>query len=145
MDEPDELSWTTHPFRRQRARGMAGLGVSLAALGLVHAWARTAALTGLGALLLLVSLWPFYFPTRWRLDGAGVEADYGLWRRRWPWERFRAFVPVRGAVVLTPFARPHLLERWRAVLVPCPEAGDRLAAILVRRLPCRGGNPEDAA
>lgn len=145
MDEPDEMSWTTHPFPRHPARGMAGLAVSLAALGLVQAWARTPALTGLGALLLLVSLWPFYFPTRWRVDGAGVEANYGLWRRRWPWDRFRAFVRLPGAVVLTPFASPHLLERWRAVLVPCPEAGDRLVAVLARRLPCRGGQRGDAA
>jgi len=145
MDEPGEMSWTTHPFRRQRARGLAGLGVSLAALALVQAWARTPALTGLGALLLLVSLWPFYLPTRWRLDGSGVAADYGLWRRRWPWERFRAFVPVRGGAVLTPFLRPHLLERWRAVLVPCPAAPERLVAELARRLPRRGGDRAGAA
>ncbi|MHB8079710.1 MAG: hypothetical protein ACYDIE_10720 [Candidatus Krumholzibacteriia bacterium] len=115
--------------------------MSLAALGLVQAWARTPALTALGAALLLVSLWPFYFPTRWRLDGAGVAADYGLWHRRWAWERFRAFVPLRGAVVLTPFVRPHPLERWRAVLVPCPEDGDRLAALLAGRLARRDRRP----
>lgn len=145
MDEPDEMSWTTHPFRRHPGRGLAGLGVSLAALALVQAWARTAALTGLGALLLAVSLWPFYFPTRWRVDGTGVAADYGLWRRRWPWERFRACVPLPGAVVLTPFARPHPLERWRAVVVPCPDAGERLLATLSRRLPCRDGKGGGAA
>jgi hypothetical protein len=133
MEQAGAMSWTTHPFRRQRGRGVAALAVVLATLVLVHAWARSPLLTALGALLLLVSVWPFYVPVRYRLDDAGVEADYGPWRRRWAWDRFRAFVPQADGAVLTPFVRPHPLERWRAVLLPCPDAA-ALQAELARRL-----------
>ncbi len=131
------MSWTTHPFRRRRRRGVASLAVAAAALALVQLWARTPLLTALGALMLLASLWTFYFPVRWRVSEAGVEADYGPWRRRWEWRRFRAFVPRGGGAWLTPFPRPHPLERWRALWLPCPDGVAELHAWLGRRLPRR--------
>jgi hypothetical protein len=134
MERLGTMSWTTHPWRRQRGRGIAALVVMSATVLLVHAWARTPLLTALGALLLLVSVWPFYYPVRWRLDDDGLLADYGPWRRRWRWDRFRAFVPLPDGAVLTPFLRPHLLERWRALALPCPDQATALQAELARRL-----------
>jgi hypothetical protein len=113
------LSWRTHPFRHHRLRGLFGLAVVVAALFLVQSWARTPLLTALGGLLFLFTLWPFYFPVRYRLDQTGVEVDYGLWRRRWPWDRFQVYVLLPGAVLLTPFLHSHRLERFRAVQLPC--------------------------
>ncbi len=139
MAAGEALSWTAHPFRRRRGRGWAGLAAAATALGLVHLWARSLALTLLGGVLLAVSLWPFYFPVRWRLSETEITADFGAWRRRWPWERFKGFVALGDGAVLTPFARPHALERWRTLWLPCPERADDLHAWLAQRLPRRGG------
>jgi len=139
MDADAAMSWTTHPFRRRRGRGVAALLVAGAALALVQAWAGSLVLTLLGGLLLAFSLWPFYVPVRWRLTATDVTADFIAWRRRWEWGRFRAFVALADGAALTPFARPHPLERWRAVLLPCPERTAELHAWLERRLPRRGG------
>ncbi len=133
-----EIAWRVHPFARQRGRGVAALATAALALALAHAWARTPLLTAAGAVLIGVSLWPFYFPVRYSLDADGVAADFGLWRRRWPWRRYRAHVPLADAVVLTPFARPHPLERYRALWLPCPDNAAAVAARVAARLPRRG-------
>lgn len=134
MDEAHGMSWTTHPFRRHKLRGAAALLVAAGTVAAVQAWARTPLLTAAAALVLLLSLWTFYFPTRWRLGEDGVEADYGLWRRRWAWDRFQAFWPLPDGAVVSPFRWPHRLERWRAVALPCPEQAARLQELLAVRL-----------
>ena len=111
--------------------------IALLALALVQAWAQTVLLTALGALLFLLALWPFYFPVFYRLDAAGVEIDYGLWSRRWPWERFQAYVPVTGGVLLTPFRHTHVLERFRSLHLPCPDNLVTVRDALAAHLPCR--------
>ena len=107
-------------------RGLLGLAAVAATLSLVQLWAHTPLLTLLGGVLFLTALWSFYLPVRYRLDERGVEVDYGLWRRYWPWERFQVYVPLAGAYLLSPFRRVHRLERYRAVLLVCP---DNLAAV----------------
>lgn len=112
-----------------------------ASLLLVHTWARTPVLTGLGGLLFLVTLWPFYFPVRYRLDRHGVQVDYGLWRRHWSWDRFQVHVPLPGAILLSPFRHPHRLERYRALQLPCPgREREVLAAVAVH---LAGRSPEE--
>ncbi len=107
-------------------RGLLGLAAVVVSLSLVQLWAHTPLLTLLGCVLFLTALWSFYLPVRYRLDERGVEVDYGLWRRYWPWERFQVYVPLAGAYLLSPFRRVHRLERYRAVLLVCP---DTLAAV----------------
>ncbi len=132
----DRLSWRTHPFGRQRARGLLALLVVLVSLFLVHLWADSVLLTVLGGLLFLLALWPFYFPVRFQLRESGVEIDYGLWRRRWPWERFQVFEALPAAFLLSPFRQPCRLERFRGLVLPCPEDADTeaVAELLARHL-----------
>jgi hypothetical protein len=139
MARPEHLSWRTHPFRRRRLRGAAGLAVACASLVLVQLWARSPWLTLLGGALLTSSLWAFYVPMRYRLDGGGITVDYGPWRRRWPWTRFQVFVPGEGGFFLSPFARPHRLERYRGLFLPCEENRDAVRGWLAARLPARSG------
>ncbi|MFH1844169.1 MAG: hypothetical protein ABIF77_13260 [bacterium] len=136
------MSWRTHLFRLRPWRGLLGIVVAGASLYLVHVWAQSAALTALGGLIFLLSLWPFYFPVHYRLDSSGVEINYGLWRRRWPWERFQAVIPLTESVVLSPFRQACRLERFRSVTLLCPGCVDpvqrALPDSLVRR-DTRGG------
>ena len=108
-------------------------------MALVHGWARTPLLTVLSGLLFLVSLWPFYFPVRYVVGADGLDIDYYVWRRRVPWTRFRAFVVLPGAVMLTPFRRQQAMERYRALLLPCPRNRDEVIAALPTDLFRRDG------
>jgi len=123
---------------------MLGLVVVMAALVLVQIWARTPLLTLLGGILFFVSLWPFYFPTRYLLDNQGVEIDYGIWHRRWPWERFRVYVPLDEAFLLSPFVRTNRLERYRSLQLPCPGRESAVGHFLAAHLPQRGAGKESA-
>jgi hypothetical protein len=121
---------------------MFGLAVIGAALFLVQSWARTPLLTVLGGLLFLITLWPFYFPVRYRLDRHGVAADYGLWQRRWPWDHFRVYVPLPGALLLSPFRQPHRLERFRAVQLPCAGREAEVQRVVADYLEVRSAEEE---
>jgi hypothetical protein len=121
-----EMSWRTHLFRRSPARGLAGIVLIVLTLLLVQAVGETALLTVLAGLVLVLTVWPFYAPVHYRLDVQGVTVDYGIWRRRWSWSRFHAYVPLADGILLTPFAHHHRLERFRAVLLSCPERVDEI-------------------
>ncbi len=133
------MSWRTHPFRHHRLRGLFGLTVVLACLGLVQAWAHSPLLTLLGGVLFLLTLWPFYFPVRYRLTDTGIEVDYGLWRRSWRWNRFQVYVPLKGAVMLSPFRQPHPLERYRGLQLPCAGREAEVHGVLASHLDQRPG------
>jgi hypothetical protein len=128
------MSWRTHLFRRSPARGLAGILLILLTLLLVQAVGRAELLTVLAALVLALTVWPFYAPVHYRLDSLGVTIDYGLYRRRWPWSRFRAYVPLADGILLTPFAHHNRLERFRAVLLLCPERVEEVRAQLPAEL-----------
>jgi len=138
------MSWRTHPFRRRPLRGMLGLFVVVAALALVHVWARTTLLTLLSGFLFLVTLWPFYFPIRYLLDNKGVEIDYGFWHHRWPWERFRVYVPLDEAFLLSPFVHGHRLERYRSLQLTCPGHESAVERVLADHLRQRENGKESA-
>ena len=105
--------------------------------------ARTPLLTAVSGLLFVISLWPFYFPVLYRIDEHGVRVDYRVWRRRHAWSRFAAYVVLDGAIALTPFRSPSALERFRLLMLPCPDNRDEVIAALPERLLRRGaGVPE---
>jgi hypothetical protein len=124
------MSWRTHLFRSRPARGLAGIGLVLLTLLLVQAASEMVLLTVLAGLILALTVWPFYAPVHYRLDALGVTIDYGIWQRRWPWSRFRAYVPLADSILLTPFHHHHRLERFRAVLLFCPGRVDEVCAQL---------------
>jgi hypothetical protein len=138
-----DLSWRTHLLRRHPGKGVAALAVVAAALVLVQIGTGSPLLTVLGALLLVSALWPFYFPVHYRVHGEGVEIDYGLWRRRWSWDRFAAYVPLNDGIVLTPFRQSCRLERFRTLFLPCPGRVAELRSRLPPSLLCRPGRKDE--
>ena len=115
------------------------LAVAAACVMLVHGWARTPLLTIVAAVVFVISLWPFYLPVRYRLDASAVWIDYGVWRRRLPWDRFRSYALFPDALVLSPFVSAHPLERFRLTVLPCPENLAGLERYLPAGLVRRGG------
>ncbi len=112
-----ELRWTAHPAKR-RPRDVA----LVAAVVLLSSWAvmvalRSFFLAGLAAVILLVSVAAFLAPTHYALTALGVE-QRRLGRRSFrPWTELRRARIGPGAALLSPFARPHRLERYRGVMV----------------------------
>lgn len=139
------LEWTAHPARRRP-----DLVALCAAVVLLSAWAILVTLEApwlalLGAVLLVIAIAPFWMRTRYRIDEAGVE------ERRWPRRRRRAWRELRrvqvgpGAALVSPFAAPHRLDRFRGLVVYF-DGGPREAIIAALRAGVAGAaNDREAA
>ena len=135
------LAWTAHPARRRPDQV-----ALIAAVVLLSAWAVLVTLAApwlaiLAAALLVIAVAPFWLPTRYRLDAAGIE------ERRWPRRRYRTWAELRRcdvggrALLLSPFARPSWLDRYRGMVVMF-DGGERAAIIAAvqARLPAVAGD-----
>ena len=134
MDEA--LRWSVHPAKR-RPRDVA----LVAAVVLFSSWAvmvslRSAFLAVLAAVILLISVAAFLAPTHYALTDEGVE-QRRLGRRAFrPWAELRRAQIGPSAALVSPFARPHRLERYRGLMLFFDGADrDRVVAALRARLP----------
>jgi hypothetical protein len=131
-----ELAWVAHPARRRPEQ------IALvAAVVLISAWAvlvtlESPGLALLAAILLVASVAPFLFPTRYRLSEAGVE-ERRLWTRKFrAWRDLRRVQVGPGAALVSPFARPSWLDRYRGILLYLDGADrDAVVAALRARIP----------
>jgi hypothetical protein len=68
-------------------------------------------ITAIGALILVLSVLPFYVPTHFRITPETIEVRGFLLRKSVPWSRFRSSYRDARGVLLTPFTRPSRLDR----------------------------------
>lgn len=129
------VTWTAHPARRRPDH--VALIVAVVALA---SWAvlETLAAPGLAvlaAVLLVIAVAPFLFPTHYRIDGAGVELRRLGRRQARPWDEIRRIDIGARAALVSPLARASWLDRYRGLIVQF-DGGDR--ATIVAALDARG-------
>ncbi|MBI2895216.1 MAG: hypothetical protein HYY06_16805 [Deltaproteobacteria bacterium] len=124
------LEWTVHPAARRKPAAVGAMAivtltaVAAAEVGRGVAWGVVAA----GFLVLCISA--FLFPTRYRLDDGGIEIRHLGGVRRRSWKDVRRVELVSGgvagspasaarwgSVMLSPYLRPTLRDRVRAVVL----------------------------
>lgn len=103
--------WTAHPAREHPGRAALGLLLVAATSAAVGAVGQHTAWAVFAALVLVVALGRFYFPSRFELDDDGVVARYPLGRRRARWRDLRRFDHDDEAGVLGRRARASRYER----------------------------------
>jgi hypothetical protein len=113
-EPPGAIEWTVWPVRRRPVRGAFGAAIALATIAIV-ARLSGAPLAVVAALVLFVSLSPFYVPTRHRLDAAGVEVVRLGRRTRRPWSALRSVHANDTICLLSPFEGRSWLESYRGV------------------------------
>lgn len=112
-----EVRWTAHPARRRPQDVFLVVAVVLGSMWAILVALASAFLAVLGAVILVVAVAPFLFPTHYRLDDDGVE-ERRLWtHKRRAWADLRRVQVGPGAALVSPFARPSWLDRSRGVLV----------------------------
>lgn len=128
--------WTAHPAKRRPEQVALVVAVTLVFCAGILALLQSGFLAVLAAVLLVFSVAPFLFPTRYRLtDEAVEERRAGVTRRR-RWEDLRRAHVGRAAALVSPFSRPHWLDRYRGVTLMFDGADrDRVVAILQEKLP----------
>lgn len=133
--DPVLAEWTAHPARsrpRDVALVVAVVSVTSAAvlLSFASAW-----LALLAAAILLVAVAPFLLPTRYTITDAGIAARRAFRRRERRFAELRRLEIGPGAALVSPFARPHPLDRQRGLLVLFDGSDrERVVAILREKL-----------
>ena len=111
------LTWTIHPAARARGRATAALAV-IALAGFAAAEVVRGVAWGVVAVVFLtLSVSGFLWPTRYRLDAQGVEVRHLGGVRRRPWRDVRRVERIAGGVLLSPYARPTVRDRVRAIVL----------------------------
>ena len=130
-----ELSWTAHPARR-RPRDLALVAAALLlTTGAVLSSLRSPFLAALAAVIIVVSIASFLFPTRYRLSERGVEERRLGVRRARSWNDLRRLEVGPGAALVSPFTRRSWLDRHRGLLLLFDGADrDAVVAELRRRM-----------
>lgn len=107
------VAWEAWPLRRSPGRGALAAAVVTGSVWGVAAWTSSPWLTAFAAVVLVVSVAPFFVRTGYRLSDEGVEVRRPWRRRSRPWNDFRGVLAGRDLVVLSPFERRTWLEAVR--------------------------------
>lgn len=137
-------AWTAHPARRRPQDVMLLVAAVLLTAGAIMAVVESPFLTVLGVVILVVATAAFWAPTRYVLDAHGAtERRLGRTKSR-AWTDLRRVQAGPGAMLLSPFARPHWLERYRGIIVYL-DGADRTRAIELARAAITPSAPAEAA
>jgi len=128
--------WTAHPAR-QRPRDLAlACAVVFLTAGAVLASFESLLLMTLAVVIVIVSIAPFWLPTRYRITDQVIEAHCGFRRRSRQWQQLRRYELGRHVALLSPFADRHWLDRFRGMLILLDGADrDRIQRIFAEKLP----------
>lgn len=127
--------WTAHPAR-SRPRDVALLvAVTFLTAGAVLAAFESLLLTALAVVIIVVGVAPFVFPTHYQLTDDGVE-ERRLWgTRSRSWADLRRVQVGPGAALVSPFANPTWLDRYRGMILYLDGADrDEVVGILRARV-----------
>ncbi len=133
------LAWTAHPARR-RPRDLALVAAALfLTTGAVLVSFESLFMTALAAVIVVLSIASFLFPTHYRLSEEGIEERRLGMRRARRWADLRRLEIGRGAALVSPFARKSWLDRSRGFLLLFDGADRQAVVAELRRRMGEGG------
>lgn len=142
---PDELEWRVHPFTENAWRSVLLILIIAAALVGFGSFGYPG-LVILCAVFLVVSMAPYFFPTRYRMTASGIEITFVGVKSFRGWEEFRNFYPHDMGVHLSTFRKPNALDSFRGSFIRfAPGNRDIVLRFLdarIRRKPAEEAKPE---
>ncbi len=133
-DGAEVLEWTSHPAR-ERPLATALLVLIILLAGMTAAVVMGNAWWGfLGVALLFLSLWTYFLPTRFRIDGEGVSKKSVFGTERKPWGEVRKVIPDRYGVLLSPFPQDTRLAKFRGLSVQFAGNGEEVLEAIRRHV-----------
>ncbi len=128
-------SWTAHPAKRRPRDVALVAAVVLLTAGGVVGTLQSLYLGALSVVILLVATAPFWLPTHYVLSDTGVRLRRAGRTRERAWGELRRLAVGADAALVSPFARPNWMDRYRGITVMF-DGGDRdeIVAILSERV-----------
>lgn len=119
LEEPEEetLEWVSLPMRERP-----GATVALLLIMIIAAYGASMVMENLwwgivGLALLFLSMWSYFLPVKFTLDGKGVKKKSLFGEEVRTWREVRSIVPDRYGVLLSPFREPTRLAKFRGLSV----------------------------
>lgn len=149
---PGEIRWRVHPLTENAWRSILLVVIIVATCYGVWSWTGYGGLVLLAFVFLVVSMAPFIFPTRYRMDAEGLEVIFLGVRSFRGWEEYRNFYPHDVGVHLSPFKELTRLDPFRGNFIRfTPENRRDVLDFLGRHIKkpslqkAESGDPEGAA
>lgn len=127
------LRWSVLPAKKSRKKTW-GLFIFLAGFLPALYFFYGIFFVCLAAVLLLLSLLPFFLRTRYELNENGIMVRKPYSKFKKEWSQFRSFYPDKSGVLLSPFARPSRLENFRGVYILFGERRNEILDFIRRKV-----------
>ena len=114
LDEAEVFAWRAHPARQRPVAALFAAAV-IAAMAVVCALAVNVWWGIIAAVVLVLTLHRFFFPSRFTIDEQGVTARYLLGTRCCAWSEIRRACHDRHGVYLSTRSRPSRLDAYRGI------------------------------
>ena len=136
----DCLSWRAHPARERPVAALLAVGVIGAT---VLACAALASIVWglLAAVVLVVSLNRFFWPSRFTIDQDGVMARYAFRRQTLHWSEVRRFCHDRYGIYLSTRSRRSRLDPYRGMHLLFGSSRQQVLRVVEARLAANGESP----
>jgi len=115
-DTHPDYSWSAHPARERVGAAAAGVGVIGAFAAMSGVLMQSPWWAVISAVLLVLFLNRFFFPSRFTIDDDGITATYPFGRKRMLWQELRRFGHGVYGGFLSTRARPARMDRGMHVL-----------------------------
>lgn len=136
MDETtQEFTWRSHPARERVGPALGALAVIAAVAIAVQVGFQSAAWAIAAAVILVLALNRFFFPSVFTIDAQGITARYLLTRQRMQWADLRRFVCDARGGYLSTRAAPSRLDAYRGMHILFGERRSEIIERVKARLP----------
>jgi hypothetical protein len=131
---PDVLAaWTSHPAKnRPRDLALLVAVVAVTAAAVLMSF-ESVFLALLAVVILMLAVAPFWLPTRYTVTDEEIVSKRIFTSRSRRWRDLRRVEVGGNVALLTPFARPTWLDRYRGMMVYLDGAPDREGLIKILR------------
>lgn len=112
----ERFEWISHPVKESVKKNIIAAAGIIVILAGGFIWLYIPGVL-LGLLIIMLTLLPYFLPTKYIIDEKGVEVHYMFQKKMHKWQMFRSYYNDENGILLSPFRRPSRLENYRGLYV----------------------------
>lgn len=111
------ITWTVHPIKRNWKVSVSVIFFLMSLCVSIYISFDSLAYLFLSAIILFVSLTPFFLPTTYYFQDDLILVKSSFRKFSKDWSFFKSFYADKNGVLLSPFSSPSRLENFRGIYV----------------------------
>ncbi|MCE1245009.1 MAG: hypothetical protein LWY06_00025 [Firmicutes bacterium] len=134
-ENPVLLELRYHPLMKSRAISAVVVGVVVLTSAISYYVIQNPLMPVLTFLFFIMSMASFFMPSRYIFTKENFVIDRIVFRKSFPWTRFRSYAVERNGVFISPSSNPERFDRFRGVFMVMDRAcRDKLEPLLKEKL-----------